>query len=172
VSLWNKFKESLSGIRSESFSSRLHQKINESFPQYEEDFHLKAACLSGLMARVAYADMNICTKEEQIITHSLKTWLEMSEEDSLRLAKLCLDEVKDLAGVENHLYCLPLRETLPEEERFKILETLFAIAAADENIENHENEEIRNIQKGLLLEHHHFVAARAQVIKYLGSLKS
>ena len=44
--------------------------------------------------------------------------------------------------------------------------------AADENIENHENEEIRNIQKGLLLEHHHFVAARAQVIKYLVSLKS
>ncbi len=171
MSLWNRFKESLQKSHTASFTSRLHEKITMGFPQKDEDFHLKAACLSGLMARVANADLDVCENEESLIYESLKTWFSMSEEEAKTLAGLCVEEIVDLAGIENHLYCLPLRESLSEEERFKILEVLFAIAAADENVENKENEEIRNIGKGLLLEHKHFIAARAQVIQHLGSLK-
>lgn len=172
MSLWNRFKESLTQKKSSAFTSRLHEKITSEFPNHDEDFHLKAACLSGLMARVAYADMNICENEESLISESLKTWFKMDEKDAQSLAALCVEEIVDLAGIENHLYCLPLRESLSEEERFKIVESLFAIAAADENVENHENEEIRHINKALLLEHKHFIAARTQVLKHLGSLKS
>ncbi len=171
MSLWSTFKESLESIKSPSFSSRLHQKISDNFPNKDDEFHLKAACLSGLMARIAYADLKIDSSEKETISQSLITWMEMNETEANNLADLCLEEIKDLAGIENHLYCLPLRESLSVMDRYKIIETLFAVAAADGNVENLEGEEIRNINQGLLLEHKHFISARSTVLEHLGSLK-
>lgn len=171
MSLWSTFKESLESMKSPAFSSRLHERIFSLFPAKDELFHLKAACLSGLMARIAYADLKIDDSEKETISKSLVTWMEMTETEANALADLCLEEIKDLAGIENHLYCLPIRESLSEMERYKIIETLFSIAAADGNVENQEAEEIRNINQGLLLEHKHFISARSTVLEYLGSLK-
>lgn len=171
MSLWATFKESLSVKKSPEFSSRLHEKIASRFSSKDETFQLKAACLSGLLARVAFADMNIEDSEKAIIIEALEQGMALNTTEATDLTELCLEEVKDLAGVENHLYCLPLRESLPEGERYQILVTLFKVAAADGNVENLEGEEIRNISKGLLLEHKHFISARSTVLEHLGSLK-
>lgn len=175
MSLWKTFTEALAGgltgDKSEEFTSRLHQKIAEQFSERDEYFQVKAACLSGLMARIAFADLKIEDTERSSIEKSLTQWMELSSEEAKSLTALCLEEVKDLAGVENHLYCLPIRESLPENERYQILVTLFHVAAADGNVENMESEEIRNIGKALLLEHKHFISARSTVLEFLGSLK-
>lgn len=171
MSLWKAFTEALTAKNSQEFSSRLHERIAEAFRDKEETFQIKAACLSGLMARIAFADLKIEETEKTVIKTSLTKWMNLSEEEASLMATLCLEEVKDLAGIENHLYCLPLRESLPENERYQILVTLFHVAAADGNVENLESEEIRNIAKGLLLEHKHFISARSTVLEYLGSLK-
>lgn len=171
MSLWTAFKESLTAKKSEEFSSRLHEKTAAHFPDKDENFQVKAACLSGLMARIAFADLKIEESEKETIVSALAQGMNLSQEEAKTLTDLCLEEVKDLAGVENHLYCLPLRESLSEQERYQILVTLFKVAAADGNVENLEGEEIRNISKGLLLEHKHFISARSTVLEYLGSLK-
>ena len=171
MSLWNVFKESLTAKKSAEFSSRLHEKIASHFPDRDESFQVKAACLSGMMARIAFADLKIEDSEKATIIEALKEGMGLSSHEANTLTELCLEEVKDLAGIENHLYCLPLRESLSEQERYQILITLFKIAAADGNVENLEGEEIRNISKGLLLEHKHFISARSTVLEHLGSLK-
>lgn len=171
MSIWNILKEALSGVQEEHFTSRLHEKLTKSFPDRDENFHVKAACLSGLMARIAFTDMKIDEKEKVLIKSSLEKWMDMSEVEATVLSQLCLDEVKDLCGIENHLYCLPLRESLEVSERYQIIVTLFAIAAADGSVDNSESEEIRNINTALLLEPKHFTAARATVLEYLASLK-
>jgi uncharacterized tellurite resistance protein B-like protein len=171
MGLWSAFKESLNAKKSAEFSSRLHEKIAHHFSERDENFQVKAACLSGMMARIAFADLKIEEAEKESIISALKEGMELTTEEATTLTDLCLEEVKDLAGVENHLYCLPLRESLSEQERYQILITLFKIAAADGNVENLEGEEIRNISKGLLLEHKHFISARSTVLEYLGSLK-
>lgn len=175
MSLWKTFTEGLasglSGNKGEEFTSRLHEKIAAQFSDKSEDFQVKAACLSGLMARIAFADLKIEETERSSIEASLTKWMELSSDEASKLTSLCLDEVKELAGVENHLYCLPLRESLTENERYQILVTLFHVAAADGNVENMEGEEIRNICKGLLLEHKHFISARSTVLEFLGTLK-
>lgn len=171
MSIWKTLVDALGGEEKEQFTSRLHEKLTKKFPDKAEEFHLKAACLSGLMARIAFADMKIDESEKVFIKESLVKWMKMSEEEGTLLANLCTDEIKDLAGIENHLYCLPLRESLPVSERYQIVETLFAIAAADGSVENQESEEIRNINNALLLEPKHFTAARATVLEYLASLR-
>ncbi len=177
MSIWKNFLnevkshvESLSGDSSQNFTSRLHQKVSQLLPNRSEEDHLKIACLSGLMARVAYNDLKIDDNERQVILDSLKKWTNVNDDEATAIADLCLSEVKDLAGIENHLYCLPLRESLSLEERFNIVVSLFAVAAADGNVENSESEEIRNINHGLLLEHKHYISARSTVLEKLGAL--
>jgi len=153
------------------FTSRLHQKVSELLPDQSDEQLLKIACLSGLMARIAYNDLVIDDNERQIILNSLKEWTNLNNEEAKAIADLCLSEVKDLAGVENHLYCLPLRETLSLEERYNVIVSLFAVAAADGTVENSESEEIRNINHGLLLEHKHFISARSTVLEKIGALR-
>lgn len=171
MSIWKTLVEAIGGVEKEKFTSRLHEKLTKRFPNKDEEFLLKAACLSGLMARVAFADLRIEESEKVLIQESLIKWMQMSDDEAHALSELCTEEVKDLAGVENHLYCLPLRESLPVQERYKIIETLFAIAAADGTVENQESEEIRVVNTALLLEPKHFTAARATVLEYLASLR-
>ena len=73
--------------------------------------------------------------------------------------------------MEDHKYTDPLNDMLTNEQRYKVLEGLFALAASDGNAEQLESEEIRIISKGLLLEHKHFISARATVLNSLGALK-
>ncbi len=178
MSLWKSFLNEIKnqveslGSGSPQFTSRLHQRISELLPEKTEEDHLKIACLSGLMARIAYNDLKIDENEKLVILNSLKNWTHLNEEEAKAVADLCLSEVKDLAGIENHLYCLPLRESLSGTERYNIVVSLFAVAAADGTVENSESEEIRNIAHGLLLEHKHFISARSTVLEKLGALKS
>lgn len=172
MGLWSSFIESISTIKEESFSSRLHKRVVELLPQQTEDSHLLIACLSGLMARIAYNDLKVDEGEKKVIEESLKAWTDLSHSECQAVSELCLSEIKELAGIENHLYCLPLRESLSESKRYSIVESLFAVAAADGSVDNSEAEEIRNINNGLLLEHKHFISAKATVLDKIGALKS
>lgn len=178
MSLWKSFLnemknhvDTLTTGSQQHFTSRLHEKVSELLPNQSDEQLLKIACLSGLMARVAYNDLVIDDNERHVILNSLKKWTQLNDEEAKAIADLCLSEVKDLAGVENHLYCLPLRDSLSLDERYNIIVSLFAVAAADGTVENSESEEIRNINHGLLLEHKHFISARSTVLEKLGALK-
>ena len=91
--------------------------------------------------------------------------------DSAVLANMAITHIKDMAGLDNHLYVHPLREILSQDERYKVLQSLFLVAASDGNVDNLESEEIRIICKGLELSNQHFTVARAEVAKYIGALK-
>ena len=153
------------------FESRLHKKIADYLPNTDENEHILIACISGLMARVAYVDFHLHENEEAIIADSLKTWTKLTEVEIQAVKKIAIEEIKELAGLENHKYCHPLNDILNQDQRFELLEALFAVAASDGEVESKENEEIRIIAKGLLLEQKYFISARATVVEYLKTLK-
>ncbi len=157
--------------KEKEFASRLHQKIENLLPNHNEEYQLKLACLSGLLARVAYADMDIAESEREKIAETLKKWTELSDHEIDVVSNLACDEVIDLSGLENTRYCHPLSEIMTHTERFSLLKALFAIAAADGSVEHVESEEIRHIAKGLLLEHKHYISARATVLDKLKALQ-
>ncbi len=167
MNFWDIFttKEEKSNI------SNLKQKINDNFPQLEENAKILLASLSGLCARVAYVDFDICPKEAKQIKNSVLKWMDFSEQEAQFVADLAINEVKELAGLDNRSYCTALNDILDNEKKLHVLETLFQISAADGNVEQLESEEIRIICTGLLLEHKHFISARATVAKSIGALK-
>lgn len=168
----NLFKRFLvTDTNTQQFANRLHEKIFQKFPNSSEKDALVMACLSGLLARVAYSDLKITESEIKKIQNIMVKILGISEEKAQLVCELAISEQKELSGLENHMYGQALIDILSEKERFEVLEAMFAIAASDEEVSNLESEEIRLICKSLNLEHKHFISARAQVKDFLAALK-
>lgn len=165
------FKHFISNFNKKEHQNAIHAEIDALFPEYDENEKVTMACVAGLMARVVYADMNIDEKEKEIMQKSLKKYSSLEQKEVNAVVDFALKNIVDLAGLENHKYCGILAENWDHEKRFQLLSCLFYLAAADDNVDHLESEEIRTICTGLLLEHKHYIAARALVSEYLGVLK-
>jgi len=148
----------------------LHKKVQDLFPQKEENQHILMTCVAGLMARVAYVDFEIHPDEEQHMITALENWGNLDPAEAKSLSHLAVNEIKELAGLDQRKYCTPLNDLLSNDEKFDLVKSLFLLAASDGNVENLESEEIRLITTAFLLEQRHYVAARATVKDYLGAL--
>ena len=146
-------------------------KLEKTSPELNQEDTIKFTCISGLLCRVAYADMEVTVDESKEIISILKNELGVSQVIAEKITNLSLEQTKELSGIENHRYTGPLCESLSREERYQLLKSLFLIAASDGNADNLECEEIRIISKGLKLEQKHYAAARASVKDFLGSLR-
>lgn len=156
--------------------SQLHSILGKEFPMLGEKELVLTACIAGLMARVAYVDFHLDSKEQVKIIEILHQWKSSHPNEKIaidmeQVAKIAISHVKDMAGLENHLYLTPLKDHMTKDERFSIIRALFMIAASDGSVEAIEAEEIRSISKGLELSNQHFLAARAEVSDYLEALK-
>lgn len=169
MKFWDIFKPS--GTETIDKTSGLHQKISNLLPEKDDDELVKCTCVAGLLARVAYIDFNIHENEEEFIKNSLLTWTNFNKEEISAISKVAIEEIKDLSGLENHLYCHPLNELMDNDEKYGVIESLFAMAASDHEVTGDEEEEIRLINIGLRLEHKHFISARATVLDKVMALK-
>jgi uncharacterized tellurite resistance protein B-like protein len=169
MAFWDIFGVS---TQKESNLSTLHKKIQTLLPSATEDERILVACVSGLFARVIYIDLEVHKNEVQKMKDSLRQWTKLGLEEIEAIVTIAIDEIKDLSGLENHMYCPPLVEILDRDHRYGLLESLFQIAASDGTVEDNESEEIRVIATGLSLEHKHFISARATVLEYLGALRA
>lgn len=166
-----KFWNLLANGKEQSKGSRLEQKTKDLLPEANEEKQVIVACVAGLFARVAHNDMDVKKEEVQNMTEKLGKSCTLNNTQAHAIATLAIQEVQDLAGLENHKYCQPLNDLLNESQKYTLLESLFALAACDGQVTNEESEEIRLIAKGLLLEPQHFISARAKVIEQLSALK-
>lgn len=164
--------KSKNGKNNENNYGRLYDKLSEVLGENNEGEILKCACVAGLLARVAFVDFKIDPKEKLFINSALKNWTHFSEPQIELISQIAVDQIKDLAGLDNHKYCQYLNDILNNDEKYELVEALFAVAASDELVKVNEIEEIRLINRGLLLEHKHFISAQATVLQKLGSLKN
>ena len=173
MSLLNFFKSlSPTGDSNSLNSGTLQALIESNFPEAQEEQLIKFTCLSGLLCRVAFVDLDISPQESSSIINILKKDLDIEVDTAKKITEISIEQTKLLSGIENHRYTEPLCEILDTNARYQILKSLFHVAASDGNADNAECEEIRIITKGLRLDQKHYAAARASVKDYLGSLKS
>lgn len=151
--------------------SKLHKSLEVEFPELSEKDLILTSCIAGLLARVAYVDFHLDVEEAKKIEDVLGQWGFGFNVNSSNVARIAINHIKEMAGLENHLYVYPLKEHLSHDDRYKVLQSLFLVAASDGSVDGVESEEIRLITKGLELSGQHFLAARAEVAKYLTALR-
>ena len=151
--------------------SSLFSVLQNEYPQMNEEGILITSCVAGLLARVAYVDFHLDVKEQEVMKDLLGQFHFIANIDPCIVAQIAIKHIKEMAGLENHLYVHPLKNLLSKDERYNIIQSLFLIAASDGSVEVVESEEIRLITKGFELSNQHFLAARAEVAKFLKSLR-
>jgi uncharacterized tellurite resistance protein B-like protein len=151
--------------------SKLHNQLITEFSNLSEKELVISSCIAGLLARVAYVDFKLDSEEVKQIQNSLKSWNLNDSINTDNLAQMAINHIQEMAGLENHLYVHPLNDHLSKDEKYKVLQSLFLLAASDGEVEAIECEEIRLITKGLELSNQHFISARAEVIEFLKALK-
>lgn len=173
MSFWDFFKFEKKNLPIEQEYGQLFDKILTHLPAHlTEKEQAIISGMAGLLARVAFVDLKIQCAEKKEMAKILSKYCDFTPQEVEMVVEIASDEMKELAGLENHLYCRPLVDFLNHEERYHILEGLFAFAASDGIACAKESEEIRSIAKSLQLENKHYLSARATVLDRLGALNS
>jgi uncharacterized tellurite resistance protein B-like protein len=119
------------------------------------------ALFAFLLARVAHVDMvtesaEIAEMERLVATHG-----GLSASQAAMVIEVARATHKLLGPTHNFLATREFRDATTPEQKLGLLHCLFAVAAADGSITGDEEEEIRTISRGLLLEDREYLAVRS-----------
>lgn len=152
--------------------SSVYLKFKEEFSELEEKDCMILACLSALLARVAFVDMEITEDETEAMVEIIAENTQYPRHVAEEMVAIASQATGNLVDIENHLSVRPLNELLDQEEKGEVLKLLFRVAASDGKVENLESENIRIISKELRVTHRQFVEAKLTVKNRIEALRA
>ncbi len=117
------------------------------------------AAFAVVLARSARADLDVSPEETRRMCEIIEKIGGLDEERASLVVELASSGA--LGGADEYLASRQLRQTTEIEERRRIIDALFAVAAADDSISLAEEEEIREVSNELGLSHEDYVDARS-----------
>jgi len=107
------------------------------------------ACFAYVLARVAHADLEIDEAETAEMSRVVRSLAELSEEEAALVVEIAKSQARLLGGTENYVVTREFRAISAPEQRARMLQCLFAVAAADGSISSTESHEIYAIAEEL-----------------------
>lgn len=130
------------------------------------------ASYAYVLARVAHADSEISEAEVETMRERVEAFGGLPDRQAELAVKIATGRLMELAASENYIATRVFRDLSSREERLKLLECLFAVAAADENVSTDENREISQIANELGLTNTEVAAVRGRYREQLAVLKN
>jgi uncharacterized tellurite resistance protein B-like protein len=107
------------------------------------------AAFAYVLARVANADLRITETETEQMHALVREHAGLSDEEAALAVEIAKSQARLLGGTENYVVTREFRELSTREERVRLLECLYAVAAADGTIDGAESTEIAKIAEEL-----------------------
>jgi uncharacterized tellurite resistance protein B-like protein len=107
------------------------------------------AAFAYVLARVANADLRIHATESAAMDEALARVAGLDPGESALAVEIAKSQARLLGGTENYLATREFRRVSGRDERAKLVECLFAVAAADGSISREENDEILRVAEEL-----------------------
>lgn len=107
------------------------------------------AAFAYVLARVAHADLDIDDQETSAMQEIVREIGRLSEEEALLAVEIAKSQARLLGGTENYVVTREFRRVSSKEQRQRLLECLYAVAAADGTISSVEGQEIQSIAEEL-----------------------
>ena len=119
------------------------------------------AAFAYVLARVANADLRITEDETDAMLAMVRDHSGLSEEEAALAVEIAKSQARLLGGTENYVVTREYRELSTREERVKLVQCLYAVAAADGTIAGAESTEIAKIAEELGFVREELLALRA-----------
>jgi uncharacterized tellurite resistance protein B-like protein len=120
------------------------------------------AAFAFVLARVANADRDVSQAETQRMEAIVTEQGGLPSEQAVLVVQIAKAQQRLAGGTENYLVTRELNEIADREEKLRILDCLFGVAAADNAITLAEENVIREISTELGFSHHDFSAVRSR----------
>jgi len=127
-------------------------------PELSENQIRKLSFAGGMMAAVARAEADIADEERVTMVATLKEHWQLDSEQAGFLADVALTQVPP--DLDRFRLADGFAEMADLDERGKLADVLFAVAAADGDVGFEETESIRAITNAMMLPHDRFIEAK------------
>lgn len=154
-------------VRDPESVERIAQELAELGPRARY-----VAAFAYVLARVAHADWEISAEEVGVMEERVHAAAGLPPEHARLVVEIARSQALELGANENYVVTRLFRELSTREERLGLLECLFAVAAADEDISTKENHEIAIVAGELGLLPDEVTAVRARYRDKLAVLKN
>lgn len=136
---------------------RISQQLDSMDPG--EARHL--SLFAFLLARVAHVDLVVQPAEVGEMERQVKTHGGLTGPQAAMVVEIARATQKMLGPTHNFVAIREFRDAATHEQKLGLLHCLFAVSAADDTVTGAEEEEIRVIARGLLLEERDYLAVRS-----------
>ncbi len=129
------------------------------------------AAFAYVLARVAHVDLKIDDAEVAEMERIVAGLARLDPEETQLVVAIARTQARFLAGTENYLVTREFRRNSSREQRLRLVECLFAVAAADGSISTSESQEVLAIAEELRLSRAEALALRSQWRDHLAVLQ-
>lgn len=129
------------------------------------------AAFAYLLARVADADLEVADRERDAIASVLQRHAELNEHDARIVAELAISQAEEIEGSLHNIVSRRFKELSDRNERIQLVDGLFAVAAADDEVSVQEGNEVFRIADELGLERLDVIAVRSRYREKLAEFK-
>jgi uncharacterized tellurite resistance protein B-like protein len=136
---------------------RISQQLDSMAPA--EARHL--SLFAFLLARVAHADLVLEPAEVAVMEGLVATHGSLTPSQAAMVVEIARATQKMLGPTHNFVAIRDFRDSATNEQKLGLLQCLFLVAAADGVVTGPEEEEIRTISRGLLLDDQDYVRVRS-----------
>lgn len=129
------------------------------------------AAFAYVLARVAHVDLDIDDDETREMERSVHDIAELSEGEAALVVQIAKSQARLLGGTENYVVTREFRNVSSKEQRARLLQCLYAVAAADGTISGEETNEIAAIGHELGFTRPEINSIRAEYRDKIGALR-
>ena len=147
------------------------RKIVQKLDGLPQDQARYIAAFAYLLSRVARADMQVSPEETAVMERIVVEQGHLPEEMGPIVVQMAKTQNLLFGSTENYLVTREFELMATREQKLALLDCLFAVAAADENITSDEDNVVKQISTELKLPHSDYIAARLRFKEYLAVLK-
>lgn len=120
----------------------------------------RIAAYAGLLVRVAHADVEVSEEERTRLTEIIAEHTGVSPTEAQAIAALVIRQATELEGIEYALLTRAVNEFADTQEKERLIDCLYAVATADDEVSVAEDDIIRAVARALLLSHEQFIRIR------------
>ncbi|MGH9790549.1 MAG: TerB family tellurite resistance protein [Candidatus Acidiferrales bacterium] len=147
------------------------RKIVQKLDQLPPERAHYIAAFAYLLSRAARADLQIAENETRVMERIIIEEGGLPEEQALIVVQMAKTQAHLFGGTENYLVTREFERIATRDQKLALLECLFAVISADENINSREDNVVKQISSELKLEHGDYIAARSRFREHLAVMK-
>ena len=140
------------------FDSRIdpgHRDVRQS------DGHRLQVATGALLIEMMRTDVECTEGERAVVVAALRNKFELTPEETHDLVELAEAEADD--AIDHYQFTALIKTGFSPEQKRRVVEYLWAVAYADENVDKHEEYLVRKIANLIGVSHKEFIEAKLRV---------